>query len=59
MDLNFRKFEIGDGLTLENVFDSNNIEIYKRSKDYHLNQISKKTGIPLEVKFSLNFCCCK
>jgi len=43
-----RLFEVGEGLTLQNVFDSNNIEIYKRSKDYHLNEISKKTGVPLE-----------
>ncbi len=46
-----RLFEIGDGHTLKDVFDSNNIEIYKRSKDYHLNEISKKTGVPLEVSF--------
>ena len=47
----FRLFEIGDGHTLKDVFDSNNIEIYKRSKDYHLKEIAKKTGVPLEVRF--------
>ena len=48
-------FEVGEGLTLQNVFDSNNIEIYKRSKDYHLNEISKKTGVPLQVGFLRHF----
>ena len=45
-----RKFEIGEGLTLADVFDKDNIEIYKRSKDFHLKEISKKTGVPLEVR---------
>ena len=34
---------------LADVFDKDDIEIYKRSKDFHLKQISKNTGVPLEV----------
>jgi len=42
------KFDIGDGLKLADVFDSDNIEIYKKSKDAHLNAICRKTGVPLQ-----------
>ena len=43
------KFDIGAGFKLSDVFDKNNIEIYKRSKDHHLREIARKTGVPLEV----------
>ena len=43
------KFDIGAGLKLSDVFDKNNIEIYKRSKDHHLREIARKTGVPVEV----------
>jgi len=43
-----RKFDVGGGFMLADVFDKDNIEIYKRSKDFHLKQISKNTGVPLE-----------
>jgi magnesium-dependent phosphatase 1 len=42
------KFDIGAGLKLSDVFDKNNIEIYKRSKDHHLREIANKTGVALE-----------
>eukprot|EP00088_Acartia_fossae_P033049 TRINITY_DN33822_c0_g1_i1.p1 TRINITY_DN33822_c0_g1~~TRINITY_DN33822_c0_g1_i1.p1 ORF type:complete len:186 (+),score=34.41 TRINITY_DN33822_c0_g1_i1:46-603(+) len=42
------KFDIGDGLKLKDVFDTDNIEIYKGSKDRHLKAIAKQTGFKLE-----------
>jgi len=43
-----KKFPLGDNMTLSDVFDKNNIEIYKMSKNNHLNAISKQTGVDLK-----------
>jgi len=43
-----QKFPIGDNLTLKDVFDKDNIEIYKRSKNHHLKAIAEQTGVDLK-----------
>ena len=35
-------------MTLKDVFDENNIEIYKRSKGNHLRAIAQQTGVDLK-----------
>ena len=44
-----KKFTVGSGTPLQAIVDDNLIEIYKaRSKQEHLTQISKKSGVPFE-----------
>jgi len=43
-----QKFPIGDNMTLSDVFDQDNIEIYKRSKNHHLKAIAQQTGVDLK-----------
>lgn len=43
-----KKFPVDDKLKLADVFDPDNIEIYKRCKSHHLRNIAKQTGVPLE-----------
>ena len=40
-------------MKLKDLFDADNIEIYKRSKDKHLTEISRKTGVKFEVRPSV------
>ena len=35
-------------MTLKDVFDKDNIEIYKRSKNHHLKAIAEQTGVDLK-----------
>ncbi|TRY72414.1 hypothetical protein TCAL_03961 [Tigriopus californicus] len=43
-----KKFQVGEGLTLDHVFDSNTREIYKGCKSGHLKTIARKTGFDLK-----------
>jgi len=44
-----RKFTVGDGLTMFDVFDEDCTEIYKAyGKDNHMREIAKKSGIDLK-----------
>ncbi len=43
------KFEVGGGLKLADVFDADLTEIYKGSKNHHLKEIAKKSGVDLKV----------
>jgi hypothetical protein len=43
------KFEVGGGLRLEDVFDADLTEIYKGSKNHHLKEIARKSGVDLKV----------
>ena len=43
-----KKFPISPELKLSDVFDPDNIEIYKRNKAKHLQNISKQTGVDLK-----------
>jgi len=43
-----KKFPVSEDLKLADVFDADNIEIYKRCKSTHLRNISKQTGVDLK-----------
>ncbi len=43
------KFEVGGGLKLADVFDADLTEIYKGSKNHHLKEIARKSGVDLKV----------
>ncbi len=43
------KFEVGGGLKLEDVFEADLTEIYKGSKNHHLKEIARKSGVDLKV----------
>merc|ERR1711879_1122218 len=43
-----KKFPIDDKHKLADVFDANNIEIYKRNKSHHFRNIAKQTGVDLQ-----------
>ncbi len=43
------KFEVGGGLKLDDVFEADLTEIYKGSKNHHLKEIARKSGVDLKV----------
>jgi hypothetical protein len=43
------KFEVGGGLKLADVFEADLTEIYKGSKNHHLKEIARKSGVDLKV----------
>ena len=52
-----QKFPVGhdDKFKLKDVFSTNHIEIYKRTKDHHLQSIQKKCGNDISLKDMIFF----